>query len=840
MKPRVNGIPAKVFKDDKYPAACYADGQRLVGYKVNHDEMQESPVSFVTPYKTHAPVEQIEGNTTQDSRVVPTYEVEGYALKYNQLAESRSFNQTRKDMSTNLNYILRNVITGNKYLFSFLAKLSSNDTTTYRIKIQSKSGTTYSNYPQIKIINSWYKLDGVFTAIDDVFMVSQFGNTGDIHIGDIFELNDVQLIDLTDMFGAGNEPTTLEQFYATKQGKLYKDNYVPYGYGILGSGEYFENGVKKCGMIFNDGSVYPHEPLYGIGDVKDKQSTNGVKNNNTSKVVFNGTENWNFGTWGSEGKRAYVELPACKVDNGVINNLYETKKTGGWGTWFHNDRLTQFDVCMPNSYWDSINVNDVQGWKNWLASHRMEIVYQLATPTTSQSTPVELPPNLSCVNETATQVNVTTPTPQYPEEVKNVDKLNKSTPNHFDPQHLIDYGFAWDGYTFTGTLQMLQSENALELDPSKTYFLEFRVKVENPRQSTGRAMYLYVTQDGEEHNVWQRLYTEGDGWQEVSLTFSNATKLNMFLGNGGLNPVWFQRIMLSYDDMAYEPFAREQISGLDLNGMGEAKDEIIVNGKGKNLWDEEWEYGSLDNNGYPTNESGLWRTKNYIEVKNSSIYRFSTTANVGESAIAVIFYYNNDSVLGSTIYRGSSFNFQTPSDCNRIKFRSGLAYGTTYNHDICIMEYEQGMDTSYEPYLPNKVWKMKKWGKTELSNLNWNYGTDFYVRLIGMKSGNKMVGVCDKYALTTERYTEKTILLGLQNDYLFVTDSSLSTTQKPSGTLIYPLATPTWEDITETELGQKLLAMQTTPDATNIYETDIESNLKTRYYTIDEDREEQP
>ena len=50
-------------------------------------------------------------------------------------------------------------------------------------------------------------------------------------------------------------------------------------------------------------------------------------------------------------------------------------------------------------------------------------------------------------------------------------------------------------------------------------------------------------------------------------------------------------------------------------------------------------------------------------------------------------------------YAGGSNYWTTNPDCYYIKFYCEYSYGTTYNHDICIMEYTDGMDTSYAPYI---------------------------------------------------------------------------------------------------------------------------------------------
>lgn len=80
-------------------------------------------------------------------------------------------------------------------------------------------------------------LDGGGTLTTSLPKIDNWTNTGTVAI-DIFvrngtTLNNVRVvpifIDLTDLFGAGNEPTTLEEFYQTEVGKQVKNGvYLPY------------------------------------------------------------------------------------------------------------------------------------------------------------------------------------------------------------------------------------------------------------------------------------------------------------------------------------------------------------------------------------------------------------------------------------------------------------------------------------------------------------------------------------------------------------------------------------------------------------------------------------
>lgn len=113
---------------------------------------------------------------------------------------------------------------------------------------------------------------------------------------------------------------------------------------------------------------------------------------------------------------------------------------------------------------------------------------------------------------------------------------------------------------------------------------------------------------------------------------------------------------------------------------------------GKNIWDEEWEKGEWEvTDGTPDDSAPAIRCKNFIKVKPNTIYYHTI-----QLAYWFIMFDVNKQYIG---YAGGSNHWTTSPDCYYIKFYCERSYGTTYNHDICIMEYTDGMDTSYAPYI---------------------------------------------------------------------------------------------------------------------------------------------
>jgi len=89
-------------------------------------------------------------------------------------------------------------------------------------------------------------------------------NIGDMAIGDVVQFKNVMLIDLTQMFGAGNEPTTVEEFtslfplpyYAYNQGSLLSFN----GTGLKTTGKNLLNisTISEGQLSVSNGTFYPN------------------------------------------------------------------------------------------------------------------------------------------------------------------------------------------------------------------------------------------------------------------------------------------------------------------------------------------------------------------------------------------------------------------------------------------------------------------------------------------------------------------------------------------------------------------------------------------------------
>lgn len=127
---------------------------------------------------------------------------------------------------------------------------------------------------------------------------------------------------------------------------------------------------------------------------------------------------------------------------------------------------------------------------------------------------------------------------------------------------------------------------------------------------------------------------------------------------------------------------------------GHSSASAYVNGV--NQWDEDWELGTYDASGNPTTSTNTIRSVNYIPVAPNASYYFKIA-----STWAQVYIYDADKNFISTFGTDSAVNNPKtmPSNAGYIRFRTSVAYGTTYNDDISI-NYPS-TDTDYHAYQGN-------------------------------------------------------------------------------------------------------------------------------------------
>lgn len=112
--------------------------------------------------------------------------------------------------------------------------------------------------------------------------------------------------------------------------------------------------------------------------------------------------------------------------------------------------------------------------------------------------------------------------------------------------------------------------------------------------------------------------------------------------------------------------------------------------KKRNLWDEEWEVGVILADGTNAIDRTRLRSTNYCECSSGWHYVVDPT---GDRNIMVYYYDANKTYIGRSAWLMGNVEFPTGTRYFRLVIAT--AYGTTYNHDIAIIE---GTSGEYVPY----------------------------------------------------------------------------------------------------------------------------------------------
>lgn len=134
------------------------------------------------------------------------------------------------------------------------------------------------------------------------------------------------------------------------------------------------------------------------------------------KVVLNGTENWK-----KEVNDTYISISNAKGNNTpTLSNYFKSVSTttNVWGD-------IKFGAKNKNLifYKGAIEKTDLAGFKTWLSTHNVEVLYELAEPYTEEVGEVETLSTFKGVNNVSLDTNIqTNMTITYPTEYEELDK----------------------------------------------------------------------------------------------------------------------------------------------------------------------------------------------------------------------------------------------------------------------------------------------------------------------------------------------------------------------------------------------------------------------------------
>lgn len=265
---------------------------------------------------------------------------------------------------------------------------------------------------------------------------------------------------------------------------------------------------------------------------------------------------------------------------------------------------------------------------------------------------------------------------------------------------------------------------------------------------------------------------------------------------------------------------------------------IDVTRTSHNIWDEEWESGTINaTTGAKHGSVNRIRSKNYIPVAPNTTYHTQINNYSIPTYGCLRYAYDADKNPIGVIGSNYTVEFTTPSNCHYILFSPNAQYGTTYKNDICINISDPAKNGTYEPYQGQSV--TVQLGQTvyggtvdfvtgkcritkaivDLGTLRWNRTTSynnpvFYANLLGKaKNHDTMLNtiyLCVEPVLGAQTFAnnsaDKTMTHCYDDEQVFVRDDSYSTADSfktaMSGVMsTYTLATPIELTLTPAQLA---------------------------------------
>lgn len=214
-------------------------------------------------------------------------------------------------------------------------------------------------------------------------------------------ITDMQLFDLTDMFGAGNEPATVEEFE-----RQYPESYYQYDAGSLLSVNV--EGIESAGIVreIPTSTTFPDGILRSAGTVYDERTpTRDVKR---VGVVDLGTLNWGYTS--GNNSRFYVTFPDARYTAGgaqVANiNCVELTPASSDNVYYHAaDKIIALHLTQRSIWAYDSAYTDAATFK--AAMNGVMLYYELATPT---ETAIDPPLNLAYPTEQGGTESIVIPT----------------------------------------------------------------------------------------------------------------------------------------------------------------------------------------------------------------------------------------------------------------------------------------------------------------------------------------------------------------------------------------------------------------------------------------------
>ena len=731
----------------------------LAGYKAMFYLGSTAPASY-SPYSNICPI------SGTDKVTVWTDSKYGGLVQWNQLITDGDFaqgdfNQTGGTLTVSNNtgfFTITNtsantriekrsltIEQGHKYYCT----VTINPPKSTRVLLQAASDDASITIKQETISAGAHVLSEIKTMSIDANRIRVYVNRdADLAVDDTVTFNNLMLCDLTAMFGAGNEPATVEEFralfpldfYAYNAGEVtnvsdvsnlpYVTATIQFGSTYYGGTVDLATGVLTVTHMSQDGGSV--DWTKAVTNYKTFTATiNNLKYDYNKAMVLSSQYTATSGNAASSSADCYVwanGTNSIAVKDTSKAELTESEfKTAMTGVQFVYELTTPTTIQL-----DPVTLSTLRG-DNWIWSdcgNQMAVTYatsySLETLTATGSSPLLLQ---NSQNKKLVQCDV---------------GIVATQEGSGDPYPAGGGANKWDEEWEAGRLSPttgeptenesgIRSKNYIPVVSGETYYIYCGTTVSNDFR------ILFYDAD--------KTFLSASAWVYAGTTFSitgsyaNVAYVKFFVTGGMYGNVYKNDIAINLPSnvTTYSPYSNIRpihgVSTLSTTiadnsaGTGGTTYSTVFGCMGANQWDEEWR------NGYYNSTTGVFNAvSSYFANKNPISVKPSTSYYIGSSVNATweVFYYDSDMTYLSYDAKTNAA-FTTPSNCAYINFSGATTfYGTTYNHDIAINL--PSSVTTYQPYV-NECYGGTYDAVTgtltlthkiiDLGTLNWNNGGNF-------------------------------------------------------------------------------------------------------------------
>ena len=248
---------------------------------------------------------------------------------------------------------------------------------------------------------------------------------------------------------------------------------------------------------------------------------------------------------------------------------------------------------------------------------------------------------------------------------------------------------------------LLEAEAQEAAKEREDAFSEWQAEVEEAEEAHAQAFneWQSAAQEAEEERANAFSLLENEVQEEIEKTNSAANRANTAAETlESANKLFSNALIGSTTGAAVridDASPIEHDMAVKVSGVDDVS-AVKVLKTGLNLWDEQWELGTIVSSGKNVTSTNTIRSKNYIPVKAGiKLYLYAPQ-------MMRVIYYDTNKAQYNYIYPDSGVTL-TPKQDGYIRFAVGgdvgsLAPITEYANNICISVYNEAVNGTYEAY----------------------------------------------------------------------------------------------------------------------------------------------